>query len=273
MQSKSNIRSTLRKKRQMGLIKKVVYTFIFILFFASLAILGLTTEQVKIKDIKVLGNSSISSDEIIKLSTPEVNTKYLWIIPTDNIFLLRGKEIKSAILDNFKKINTVRIATQGFDKLKIVVTERVAKDIWCKGTPVNPGSCYFMDVNGYIFEEAPTFSGNSFPKYFGLITDVSPIGQNYFTDKQFKTLSSLFSVLNNMNFSLTSFNAVDENEYEAMITGGGKILLNNKSTFNQQITNLQALIDNNYIKTASSSLAKIKYIDLRYGNKVNFQLK
>ncbi len=39
-------------------------------------------------------------------------------------------------------------------------------------------------------------------------------------------------------------------------------------TFKEDITGLQAIIDNGYVKPADRSFEKIKSIDLRYGNKV-----
>jgi hypothetical protein len=63
-----------------------------------------------------------------------------------------------------------------------------------------------------------------------------------------------------MNFRPTGFSAISEHEYEVYILGGGKILVNDKRSFESSLQNLQALVDNKYIKTDSEFLKKIKYI-------------
>ena len=128
-----------------------------------------------------------------------------------------------------------------------------------------------MDSSGFIFEEALQFSENTFSEYFGLVKEENPIGQFYF-ENNFKDISSLFDAFEKISFEPRHFYAVNENEYEVYILGGGKIIMNNKKSFESQLINLQALISNEYIKNDIESLKKIKYIDLRFGNKVNFEL-
>jgi cell division septal protein FtsQ len=271
MHPRSNVSASLYKRRRASLIKKLWAYFIFVLFFISLGILGLTTEEVRIKDITVSGNISVPAEDITRIVKDEMGKVYLWIIPTDNLLLLRRKEIKNDILSNIEKIGKTTILIKAIDKIEIVVKERESKNLWCKGTPISPKDCYFMDSDGFIFEEAPKFSEGAFPEYFGLIMVDNPVGQSYFKDN-FRNIYGLYSGLKNMSFQPKYFNALSEDEYEVYIFGGGKILINNKKDFESQLINLQALVDSNYLKTTSDGLKKIKYIDLRFGNKINFEL-
>lgn len=270
-QLRSNMSASLNRKRKASLIKKTVAYFIFSLFFLSLINLGLTTEKARIKNIIVSGNISVSTTDIMKIANDQIGINYLWIVPTDNIILLRRQQIKDQILDNYKKINSVSILTHGIDNIEIAVTERESKNIWCKGTPIDTGNCYFMDSDGFVFEEAPTFSPDSMPEYFGLIKEDNPIGQLYFKDN-FKNISGLYNTLKKISFEPKYFNALNEHEYEVYILGGGKILVNDKKSFESSLINLEALVNGSYIKNDAASLKKIKYIDLRFGNKVNFAM-
>jgi len=271
VQQRSNIGTTLNKKRHISLMKKVLYYFIFFIFFISLMILGLTTNRARINNIVVSGNSSVSTEDIMKLVDNELNKNYLWIIPTDNIFLLRRNEIKDDILNNIKKIGLVNVYVDGTNKISLAVVEREARNLWCDGIPTNSKTCYFIDSNGFVFEESPIFSEGTFAKYFGLINSDNPIGQSYFQGN-FKNISGLYGGLKNMLFQPKYFNALSDKEYEVYIDGGGKILINNSKSFDSSLQNLQALINNGYIKTDAVSISKIKFIDLRFGNKVNFEL-
>ncbi len=270
--SRSNIKESLNKKKRASLRKKLFWLSFLVLVLISLVLWGLTSDKIKIKDIKVVGNNSITTDAILQLVNPELSKKYLWFIPTNNLFLLRKDAITENILTNLKKVNSVDVSIKGLTSIEVSIKERESKNLWCKDRDTNPKKCYFLDPDGFIFEEAPTFSGDSFPEYFGLVTSTQPIGQYYARDN-FKDLVSLFSSLANASFSPKQFVAVSSHEYEVYILGGGKILINDKKSFESSIANLQALVTNGYIKTDDASLAKIKYIDLRFGNKVNFELK
>lgn len=267
MQVRSNISSSLAKKRQASLRKKVFAYSIFVLFFLSLIIWGLTTNKVQISNIKISGNSTIATGDILKIVNDELNKYYLFIIPTRNVFLLRRESIENGILSTFKKIFSVEILIHGINSIEITVKERQAKGLWCKE---GKKQCYFLDAQGYIFEESPTFSEDTFPEYFGLIEE-NPVGQYYFKNN-FKNISGLFDTLKKLSFWPKYFYALDEHEYEIYILGGGKIFMNDKKSFESSLTNLQAMVDNNYIKNDMESIKKIKYIDLRFGNKVNFEL-
>ncbi len=267
MRSTSRINSSLSRRRRLGLLKKVVYIAIFVIFFLSLIILGLTNDKVQIKSVSVSGNISVPKEDILKVVERNLDKRYLFIIRTDNFFLLKRWEIREEILDEMKKIQSVDISFHSLNSVEISVAERVAKSIWCAGSPANAKKCYFMDENGFIFTEAPDFNSNSFPEYFGLISG-NPIGQSYFNSSKFKEISHFFESLDKIGLSPISFNAIDEHQYEIYLSAGGKIIMDDKKTFEKDIENIQAVIDSGYIKTDPESLKKIKSIDLRFGNKV-----
>lgn len=271
VQHRSNVGMSLNRRRHTSFIKKIFVYIIFTLFFVSLSILGLTREEVIIKDIVVSGNTSVSTEDILKIIENNISNNYLFIIRTDNILLLRRGEIKNDILNNIKKISEVSISVRAVDKIEIAVKERESKNLWCDGTPAVSKNCYFMDSSSFIFEKAAVFSSDTFPKYFGLITDENPIGQLYLKEN-FSNVINLFNKLKEMSFEPKSFNAINIHEYEVYLLGDGKIILNDKKSFESSLLNLQALVNDGYIKNDKESIKKIKYIDLRFGNKVNFEL-
>jgi len=230
----------------------------------------LTLDSIKIKDIEISGNSTVSQDEITSIVKDEIGKKDLYFIPTDNFFLFKRFEIPETILQNIKKIKSVNISFSGLNKITVNVTERTPENLWCDSGQGSSEKCYFMDNQGLIFSDAPIFNGNLFPEYFGLITGSSPIGQNYFDADMFVKISNLFSNIKKMNLNPVSFKALSKDEYEVNLALGGKILLNGEQNFDTEMVNLQTLIDNNYIKTDDKTLSKLNYVDLRYNGKVPF---
>ena len=271
--SKSKISSSLSKKRKITLIKKIGVIFIFVLFFVSLCVLFLTTDKLKIKNVVVNGNSSVSAEEIVNVTQNELNERYLWIIPTDNFLLLQRFEIREHILENFKKINDVKINVDGFNTLKIVVSERVSESFWCSGDLDNSENCYFMDNSGFIFAEAPDFTNNIFLKYYGFVSEKDPIGRSYFSSDKFVKIGNFISEIKKMGFDPESFLAIDEHQYEIVLSGGAKIMFDDKEDFSKTLLKMNTLIENNYIKTDKDFMLKINHIDFRYGNKVHYDFK
>ncbi len=266
MRPQSNINVTLRKKRRLSRMKKIAYSAVFILFFISLCILGLTSNKVRIQNITVSGNMAVSNNQILNIVNPILDEKHLLIIPTDNFFLLKRNEIKMDILENIKTINAVKISFQNLNKINIVVSERVAENLWCQGDPSKIGNCFLMDQTGFVF--ASSTASSSLSEYFGFFTDTNPIGESYFDSAQFADIQNLMGALNQMGFVPQYFNAADEHTYQVYLKNGGKILLNDEKTFTQSLINLEALVSNGFIKMDEKSLTKINYIDLQSGNKV-----
>ena len=255
-------------------MKKIAYFTIFILFFISLCILGLTSNAVRVHTVLVTGNNSISHDKIESIANGVLDQKYAWIIPTDNYLLLRRDDIKDQILKTIQTINTVQISFHGLNTIEIAVSERVAQDLWCADNPSASKNCFLMDKTGFIFATSSfaiatsSSATSTFPAYFGFIKDEDPIGKFYFDNHRFNEISELMRVLNQMNFGPKYFYAVDEHTYQVYLRDGGKILLNDAKTFQESLTNLQAVVSNRFIRTDIASLKKINYIDLESDNKV-----
>jgi hypothetical protein len=268
----SRINSSLKRKRRMGKLRQTIYYSIFVLFFISLVILSFTSNKLIINNVAVSGNSAVPKENILSVVEEHLNDKYLWFIRTDNLFLLRNSEIKQQILDEYKKIKSVKIGFKGLASIGVVVTERTPESIWCKGSPNNQGQCYFMDKEGFVFSEAPGFGGNPFPKYFGYLSAENPIGTTYFDAKKYVNMRNFYNSLLNENFYPQYFYSLSEHEYEVGLYGGGKLKLSDNQSFEKSLLNLKALVTNGYINNGEGFVKKINYIDLRYGNKVPFDL-
>ena len=132
-------------------MKKIAYSAVFILFFITLAILGLTSNKVRIQNVLISGNTAISSDQILNITNNELDKRYLLIIPTDNFLLLKRNEIKNDILNNIKTIDAVKISFQNLNTIKISVSERIPQDLWCEGVPSQIENCFLMDKTGFVF--------------------------------------------------------------------------------------------------------------------------
>jgi len=270
---RSNINVSLRKKRRLSRMKKIAYSTIFILFFITLGILGLTSNTVRVHTVVVTGNKTVSNEQISTIVNTILDKKYVWIIPTDNYLLLGRDDIKDQILKTIQTINVVQVSFHGLNTIEVTVSERVAQDLWCVDNPSASKNCFLMDTTGFVFATssfaiATSSATSTFPIYFGFIKGENPVGKFYFDSHRFNEIAELMRVLTQMNFGPKYFYAVDEHTYQVYLRDGGKILLNNAKTFQGSLTNLQAVMNDGFIKTDEVSLKKISYIDLQSDNKV-----
>ncbi len=268
MSIRSRIRSSVHRRKRLSLYKKALYIFIFILFFISLFILGLTWQKIRIQNVQVTGNSVIDKNEIENIAENVLSERYVWLVPTDNFLLFKGGEIKNQILNDYKKINTVHISYSDFpNSIDIEISDRSPEYLWC----ATEADCYFMDKDGFVYEKAPMLTPNPYMEFFGNIQD-DAIGKNYLQMK-FSDISEFLKSIKDLKLNPIVFRALDEHEYELQLSEGGRILLNDKNSFEKYLKNIQTLINNGFLKTDIESLKKLDYVDLRFGNKVPIKLK
>ncbi|MFA6227152.1 MAG: hypothetical protein WC631_01555 [Candidatus Paceibacterota bacterium] len=273
MPFRSNIGLSLNSKRRKNFFFKLLsfLAFLFVLFiFISICSYY---PDFRIKDISVSGNSTVSSEEIVNIVKNILSKKYLFVLNRDNQIFLPRFGIEETLLDNLKKIESIRVGISGVQGINIYVVERSVFALWCDGGSITSNDCYFIDKNGIIFSDAPIFFGNPFPKYLGGHSGTNIIGTNFLDERVFTELSSLFKGIYNLNINPVGVLSLPEGEYEIYLFDGGKININDKQDFNVSLRNLKALIDSGDIKTDKTFLSKIKHIDLRYGNKVHYDFK
>jgi len=248
-------------------MKKIAYSAVFVLFFITLGILGLTWKKVRIQTVAVSGNASVSTDQILNIVDPILDRKDLLIVPTDNILLLKGNEIKDALLENIKTISAVKISFQNLTAIDISISERPADNLWCQGDPSKMGNCFSMDDTGFVF--ATSAATSALPTYFGFFASTTdPVGETYFDSARFSQIVALMSGIGQLGFHPQYFDALDADTYEVYLKDGGKILLSDGKSFDESLTNLSALVNDKFISMDEKSLAKIDYLDLESGNKV-----
>jgi cell division septal protein FtsQ len=266
----SNITSSLNKKRKKIFIRKLILLGFLLFFLFVTCIFIVRSSALKIKTISIVGNTTVSQDEILGVINLDIQKEYFWIIPTDNFFLLRRNDIQNHLLKDIPNIQLAQVSFSGLHTLVISVSERQQASVWCGGNPDFFDNCYAMDANGFIFETATSSLSTSTLTYFGLITDKNPIGETYFSGHFIET-SAFYHQLMSLNIYPESFSISNDgtgNIYTVNLWYGGKMIADDTKVFAQDITDMKAVITNGYVKTDIKSLQKINYIDLRYGDKV-----
>lgn len=285
--------SELKKKRNKILRNKILFLFFGILIIFLISIFLSRISIANINEIKISGNKIIDEKDIRQVVEDNISGYYLYSFPKTNFFLYPKKKIKDELENKFKRFSMVSIKLRDFEILEILVEERDAQYIYC-GEKINIeinssydvlnseiSKCYFMDSDGYIFDEAPYFSGEVYFKFYGHIKDKidSPVGF-YFAPDIFKNILSFKNQIEKMDMKVVSFLFKNDGDIEFNLSkksnlgNSPKIILKKDFISEKAAENLQAVLFTDPLKSDFlNKYSSLLYIDLRFGNKVYFKFE
>ncbi len=274
-----------RKKRNKWLLKWGLALFLLLVIFGSLVFIS-RQPQFLIKTVELSGQTLVNSDEVVSASQNFLSGHYLGLFPRNNIIIYPKNSLQKFLKEKFKRIDTIQIKLIDFKKLEIIITEKKQQSLWCDGSPdglpapVASGTpetlsekCYFLDDNGFIFSEAPNFSGDAYFKYYGNVSADAPIGQIYLSSsKTFQEMSDFVERVEQTTVTPVSVSAGDGGDFTMWLVGGGKIYFNYSESLSKTADNLKALLQT-ILSSNPTAISKIDYIDLRFGDKLYYKMK
>lgn len=122
-------------------------TFGMIGALALIGLLGwvfLFSSVFAVTDIRVSGAASVGDDRV-RLAVEELLNRRTFRVlqPAKNIILLDAGAVSSGLADSFTAIERAEIRKQFPHTIAVVVTERVAFGLWCRGS-----TCSYFDRSG-----------------------------------------------------------------------------------------------------------------------------
>ncbi len=269
----------LKKKRNKKLFYYGVVVFLFIIIFFISAYIARRPE-LSVSKVELSGGVLVTQQEIESSALQYLEGDYLWFFPIANSLWYPKSGLEKYLKESYGRIDTIDISSKDLTTLQIHITERKPVALWCKkineigesGAVSVRDDCYFMDSNSVIFAEAPTFSGDAYFKYYGLVEASDPVGQSYLASStEFSIISSLVLATQKLSLRPQYLLARGEGEFSIVIFGGAEIYFDLKKPIVNTIENLEALLENDFPKTREN--LPVEYIDLRFGNKLFYKLK
>lgn len=282
----------IQKKRRKIFFRKVGF-FILVLFFLSGAFTYISSlSKLNIHDIEVVGNKITDTEDIKNVVSEKLAGKYLFLFKRSNIFFYPKEEIKLALGENFKRLININLSIKDENVLEVSTEERKGEYVWCGENLPTPEisaieQCYFMDEGGYIFDEAPYFSGDVYFKFYGLThrstteglvsPNENPAG-SYFIQGDFNQLVILKDMLSGINLHPVALEKSGE-DYKVYLASKSAarnphILVKTNADFQKAAENLQASLETEPLKSDfKNKYASLEYLDLRFGNKVYYKFK
>lgn len=264
---RGNIRILSKKlHRRKRIIKAISFFLICATLFAGV-VAFFYIPFLKVKKIIIEGDNLISAEVLTDKINQRLKGKYYGIFPRDNIFIVPQKNIKKDIFSDLARVKNIQIDKKLFSRnLAINIVERQSAGILCQAE-----NCFFVDEDGFIFEEAPYFSGNLYLRFSDERTASSSgviIGEFVLPAEEFKKLLDFKELASRISVSISEVVLKKENIYELYTLEGWRVLANNQNNPNDLFINLAATLDEVGVKRQN-----LDYVDLRFGRKVFYKFK
>jgi len=274
----AKIREIKKKMKRIFYAKIYLGLFVFVALIIGLIFLS-RNQKIVIEQINISGNNAIATEDLRQLIDVELSGYYLFVVPKRDIFAYPKKKIEWAILNNFRRISDVSIKVENLKEISIIVTEREGKYLWCSSPEDEGGEkCYFADRTGYIFDEAPNFSGNTYFRFYGVFLEPEEkISEYILPSDEFMRLIEFFEQAGTVfsPIKLTSLEIGDNGDYKFSLEGtDGKIIFKKENDSAKLVENLSLAVGAEPLRTdLAQKLKSLLYIDLRFDNKVYFKFQ
>jgi hypothetical protein len=262
-----------KKKRNIRILKTSVVAIFIICSVIGLAMLT-RSNRAKIHSITISGNNLVPAGELKKIAESATASAFLGFFKKDNIVLYPKGVTEQSIANNFKSIQKVDISFKTANDLEVKVVEHKPSYLWCASRTEVPKNCFYMDDTGYIFSEAPIFSGNIFFIYYGLIDSKNAIGSTYLSAETLKSLKTFVEGIKTLGADPRGLLTYGVDNYELVLYPYSKIMFNSKTDFLRTFGNLEAVVKKQVQATGKDNFFKnLDYIDLRFASKAYFKMK
>jgi cell division septal protein FtsQ len=273
-----------RRRRHRRLIRVILWG----LLITVLAGTGVTLARLdafRIAGITVSGNSVVSEEELRNIVEQNIAGAYFFVFPKSNVFLYPERTIEAAVVEQVKKIDRADVESDGLRAVTLTIRERRPLVLWCGKTyadfqAVNE-TCYFLDKDGFVYAEAPDFTGTVFKRFFGplfntdgslAVRDDDPVGDYFLTPSEFQRIIFFIDMLKEEEqIASVALALTDAMDVELYTENGPRILFAREHDLSQTLSNLSSAL--NIEELSREGFDTLEYIDLRFGNKVYYRFK
>lgn len=269
LRDKSVIRSSraIVKRRKRRIVHLVVLCLCSLILFFGSAYISFSPKFL-IADISTLGNVSVSGEDVQGTVEKIVSGKYLGLFSKRNIWLYPEENVIETIKNNFPQVASVSLANSDTKDLVVYISEREPRGVWCGDAELKV--CYFLDENGFIFGEAPQFTGTIYTTFTGVIEKENPIKESYLPQKDFLLLQGFIENLKRFGFVPVRIHLSTSGDGYVLLPGEGKILFTFGPDISKSAENLEAFLSESPVVLKNGGL-KGQYIDIRFGNKIFYK--
>jgi hypothetical protein len=226
---------------------------------------------VTVSDIEVVGEDAVKESAILETAREAMHGTWGLVIPKKNAFFYPAGDIEKNILTEHPRIKMAQVDARGLTALTIRVSERQPHALWCTSPEE---SCYFLDDQGLIFAQAPSFSGAPYFRYVAPLPglDIAPEGQRLFPEEEFSRIENFIALLTREAGIVPRSLVLDERgDMHITLESGGTIIVKKDDDFSFVLENVKSVFASEEL--SGDARARLDYADFRFGTKVYFKFK
>jgi cell division septal protein FtsQ len=260
-----------RGKKQSS--SKWLYRTVAMLFLATVIFVLFFSDFLSITKIEISGLNKLEKTQVQNIIDERSRGKYLGIINKNNLILFQKSETRKILLDNFKRIEDVKIKKIFPDGLKIIIKERILTMLLCSS-----GECHILNEKGEPYR-ADNFSSEELEQE-NLVTlddlsgakislDNNPLEKNYqeFILKLAEYVLDETGIVLKKQYTTPSRMSGD---LKVETEEGWRIYFNENVSLEKELLILKTILANKIEKEQQKDL---EYVDLRINNKVFYKFK
>ncbi len=262
------------EKKKKAKRKKLIWWLLGIISILVLIVIISRREALQIKTVSVNGARVVSADEVSEEAKQLLRGYYLGLIPKTNSLVYPQEKVREGLRKKFPRLTMLALTLEDINVLRVDVSEREPFALYCgDAIKVKESSkCYFLDKTGYIFDEAPLFSGAVYFVY-GLEKPLEdPLRHELLSPPDFEKLSQFISELPELGLKPVAV-VVSEDELNLFLATENNIVWKKETNLNTIYANLDAFLNNYEIKKEKDFLERVNVLDLRTDNKVFYRFK
>ncbi len=259
----------LKVERKKRLFFKITFIFLFTAsLFGLLVYLLFFAGLFDVQDVVISGNSTVSSQDVLKIVNNSLSEKKFSLPVKLNIFLLNADKINGAILAFFPRFKSAVTDKDLFHRINIIISERDPVGIWCV-KKIN--QCAYFDKEGIALEVSSESYGSIFlhiDDYKGeKISAGDEIAKKDWVEKIIQSKDELEKQLNiKIKSAFIAEGAFDE--FGIITVDGWKLLLAKNLDIPFQIESLKIFMTQ---KLTPEKLKSLRYIDARIENRFYYK--
>ncbi|MFC1622969.1 cell division protein FtsQ/DivIB [Patescibacteria group bacterium] len=260
------------QKEQYNFLRLVSHIFL-VVFLVILVYVIVYSKFFKINIVSIYGIKTIGYDKVESSLSNFLDGRYLGIVPRGNFLFLSQDSVEDLLLEEFKKVKSVRVKKSFPDEIDVYVTERDSLLLWCLQS-----ECYMIDEDGKAYERVNSDSLRVSEDHLIRLRDMS----NKSVNEGDEILSRDYAefVLSVKNEIWNNFGLCVSNEFitssrlaeEVVISvvDGWQLYLDSSIPIEKSISTLGIFFNESISMNDSVDL---EYIDLRIEDKIFYKMK
>jgi cell division septal protein FtsQ len=242
--------------------KKFFWTLAVILFVGGI-VLVFFSPLFTIKNIEITGNKNVSRESLLAQIEQYEQTRFLFLVPRNNLLFFDVNAVQKSLAGNLL-ISSVKVEKKYPGTVLVAVNERKLNLVWLAGD-----QCFNLDADGKAIETCGA-TADEFLRIRDLKATPVALGQTAVSSEVIRFLVTSRDLLRE-RIAPSNYYYNFENDPKALkieTNQGFDLYLNLSLPPEEQARRLFVLLGSAEIK---DKLKSLKYIDLRYGEKIYYQ--